>query len=164
VFARDVSRVTPSTIGDIEKVFDPVPALVVNADDRLVIPCVVVIEMFADTPEGCVLLAVGELTLVTVLEKLDESVNLASELTAPSASRVFESTVEKNPGVKLAAVREVPEYLGVLEIVKFAILPPNILKPVVLHSEATQRFPVDGRFAEVTATPVTAAFCATPSL
>lgn len=65
--------------------------------------------------------------LVTVLEKLDESVNFASELTAPSASNVFASTVEKNPGVKLAIVVEVPEYLAVFDIVKFAMRPPNML-------------------------------------
>jgi hypothetical protein len=114
-------------VGEIEKDFDPVPALAVNADDRLVIPCVVVIETVELTPEGCELFPVGELTLVTVLEKLDESVNFASEFTVPSASKVFESTVEKNPGVKLAVEREVPEYLGMLEIVKFAIRPPNML-------------------------------------
>jgi hypothetical protein len=127
VLVREVSRVIPSTVGDIEKVFDPVPALPVNADDRLVIPWVVVIETVELAPDGCELFPVGELMLVTVLEKLDESVNFASELTAPSASNVFASTVEKNPGVKLAIVVEVPEYLAVFDIVKFAMRPPNML-------------------------------------
>ncbi len=84
-------------------------------------------ETFADPPEGCELFPVGEFTLVTTREKLEESVNFASEFTAPSASNVFASTVEKNPGVKLDAESEVPEYLGVFEIVKLAILPPNML-------------------------------------
>lgn len=52
VLAREVSRVIPSTVGDIEKVFNPVPALAVNADDRLVIPWVVVIETVELAPDG----------------------------------------------------------------------------------------------------------------
>ena len=117
----------PPTVGEIEKVFDPVPALAVNTEDRFVIPCVVAIERLGAEPEGCELFPVGEFTLVTVLEKLDESVNLASEFTAPNASKVFASTVEKYPGVKLALEREVPEYREIFEIVKLAIRPPNML-------------------------------------
>ena len=70
---------------------------------------------------------VGVPTYETVRRKEEESVNFASELTAPRASSVFASTVENFEGVKFAILRFVPEYLGVLEIVKLAILPPNML-------------------------------------
>jgi hypothetical protein len=131
-----------------------VPALAVKTDDLFVIPCVVVTDTFDEAPEGCELLPVGAFTLEAVREKDDESVNFASELTAPRASKVLASTVENFEGVKFEALKDVPEYLGVLDMVKFAICPPKKSLVSVLHSEAMQRLPVDGRLDEVTAVSV----------
>ena len=154
LFARDVSRVIPATTGESVKVLVPVPALATKADDLFVIPCVVVTETLEEAPDGCALLPVGAFTLVLVREKLDESVNFASEFTAPNASNVFASTAENFDGVKLAALKDVPEYLGVLDMVKFAICPPKKSLVSVLHSDAIQRLPVEGRLEEVTAVSV----------